>query len=272
VWALPSTPERVIYTTRHLGTRWQSPWARWDVPLHEVKHVAAAPLSDGRLQLWAGVTNPLTSGPKAQLLSTWNDGTGGWTNWSDFLTDVPRGALPDQPIGAVAAAPLPDGRLQLFAVLRAGWGSGRIFTTWKTSTHPDAGWSPWSDFLQEQPSAAISQGDINAIAVAPLSDRRLQLWVVAANYWLYTTRKTTTHPNAEWSPWANFISSVPGSLGGTPNAPVADVAVVPLSDRRMQVWVVRRPGTSPYVSYVYTTRQPIPPSTASWTSWTRFDP
>jgi hypothetical protein len=42
-------------------------------------------------------------------------------------------------------APLPDGRLELWT----STDTGALFTTWKTSTDPNANWVPWSDVLAE---------------------------------------------------------------------------------------------------------------------------
>jgi hypothetical protein len=94
-------------------------------------------------------------------------------------------------------APLSDGRLQLWAVDS----QGGLSTTWKTTTNPDANWVPWADALGETgplPAAAAQ------VAVAPLSDGRLQLWAVDSQGGLSTTWKTTTNPDANWAGWSDF--------------------------------------------------------------------
>jgi hypothetical protein len=43
---------------------------------------------------------------------------------------------------AFAAAPLSDGRLQLFCADE----HGAMFSSWKETPHPDAAWTPWASF------------------------------------------------------------------------------------------------------------------------------
>src|SRR5438034_1118427 len=147
--------------------------------------LAVAPLSDGRLEVW------VTDG-QGGLFSTWKvdtDPNAAWSGWDDFLAEV--GPLPAD-VNQVAVAPLPDGRLELWA----SDAQGGLFSTWKTSTDPNATWSGWSDFLAEVgPLAAGAR----ALAVAPLSDSRLELWVTDGQSGLFSTWKTSTDPNAAWS-------------------------------------------------------------------------
>ena len=63
----------------------------------------------------------------------------------------------------VTAAPLPDGRIQLWGIF-----DDELFSCWKTTTNPDSAWTDWQHF--PQPSHIITY--INA---APLSDGRIQL-------------------------------------------------------------------------------------------------
>ena len=100
--------------------------------------IAVAALPDGRLELWA-------TDRGGGLQTTWKvdtDPNANWSGWSDFLAEV--GALTN---GAtdLCVAPLPDGRLELWAAD----GQGGLFTTWKVDTDPNANWSGWSDFLGE---------------------------------------------------------------------------------------------------------------------------
>jgi hypothetical protein len=96
---------------------------------------------------------------------------------------------------------LSDGRLELWATNAAGG----LFTTWKTTTDPNATWTPWSDFLAEVGPLA---GGARQVAVAPLSDGRLELWATNAAGGLFTKWKTTTDPNATWTPWSDFLAEV----------------------------------------------------------------
>src|SRR5262249_32050605 len=99
-----------------------------------------------------------------RLFTTWKSTVNpdaDWVPWENFLAEVPLAASVTQ----VAEAPLPDCRLELWAVGSAG----PLFTTWTTTANPDADWAPWEDFLAEVPLAA----SVTQVAVAPLSDGRL---------------------------------------------------------------------------------------------------
>lgn len=121
--------------------------------------------------------------------------------------------------------PLSDTRLQVWAVDAAGG----LFTTWKLTKDPNAGWAQWSKFLSEVGSLPAGARDI---AVAPLPDGRLHLWVTDAAGNLVTTWKTSRDPDATWVPWCNFLTEV-GSLPGGARS----VAVAPLPDGRLELWV-----------------------------------
>lgn len=139
----------VSMSTGQLFTTWKqtpdpdSRWAPWTDFLLEpwplpgaADGLAAAQLSDGRLQLWVSTTD-------GQLFTTWKqtpEPDSAWQPWTDFLAVA--GPLPG---GArdVAARQLPGGRLQLWA----SSGTGQLFTAVKASDDPDAGWEAWSDFL-----------------------------------------------------------------------------------------------------------------------------
>jgi hypothetical protein len=156
--------------------------------------IAVAPLSDQRLEVWA------TDG-HGGLFTTWKlatDPDANWSGWPDFLAEV-------GPIAAgvrdVAVAPLSDGRLELWV----GDGDGGLWTTWKLTTDPNANWSGWSDFLAEVGPIAAGVRDV---AVAPLSDGRLELWVGDGDGGLWTTWKLTTDPNANWSGWSDFLGEI----------------------------------------------------------------
>jgi hypothetical protein len=218
--------ESAIFAATLDGTLW-----RRDLPhavpdrhaVGPVVEVAVAPLSDRRLEVWAGDA-------QGGLFSTWKvtaDPDADWAQWSNFLTEV--GSLPT---GAreVAVAPLPDGRLHLWVTDT----SGNLFTTWKTSTDPNATWMPWWNFQAEVGSLP---GGARSVAVAPLPDGRLELWAADAQGGLFTTWKVDPHPDANWAPWSNFLAEV----GGLP-APVHDIAVAPLQDGRLHLWVTDANG------------------------------
>jgi len=91
----------------------------------------------------------------------------------------------------LAVAPLSDGRLELW--VRSD--QGQLLTTWKATTNADASWRDWSDFLGE---VGPLPGGVTALAVAPLSDKRLELWASTDQGKLFTTWKTATNPDADW--------------------------------------------------------------------------
>ena len=155
------------------------------------RQVAVAPLPDRRLELWA------VDGTGG-LFTTWKVDTNpdaAWVPWADFYAEV--GGLA---AGArqVAVAPLPDGRLQLWAVD----GTGGLFTTWKVDTNPNAAWVPWADFYAE---AGALAAPAQQVVVARLPDLRLQVWVVDNLGNVFSSWKTTTAPNAAWSTWVDFL-------------------------------------------------------------------
>jgi len=169
-------------------------------PAHaqQVTSIAVAPLSDGRLQLWAGTT-------AGQLLTTFKqttDPNAGWSAWSNF---GPGGVPIAGTITSLAVAPLEDGRLQLWA----GTTAGQLLTTFKQTTDPNAGWSAWSNF---GPGGVPIAGTITSLAVAPLEDGRLQLWAGTTAGQLLTTFKQTTDPNAGWSAWNDWLGLQAGGF------------------------------------------------------------
>ena len=99
----------------------------------------------------------------------------------------------------IACGRLPDGRLEFWAVTA----QGGLVTTWKQTTDPDADWAGSSDFLAE---VGALPGAVTAVAVAALSDGRLELWAATSLGGLFSTWKLTTDPNADWAPWFDFLA------------------------------------------------------------------
>ncbi len=99
--------------------------------------------------------------------------------------------------------------------------------------------------------------------MAPLSDERLELWVVDGAGGLLTTWKTTTDPNADWVPWWDFLAAGSGNPGPLPNG-ARQVAVAPLSDERLELWVVD--GAGGLLTTWKTTTDP----NADWVPWADF--
>ena len=152
----------------------------------------------------------------------------------------------------VAVAPLSDGRLEAWVVTP----NGRLFSTWKVSTDPNAGWAPWFDFLAYRGAlpAAVQQ-----VAMAPLPDGRLEAWVVTANGGLFSTWKVSTDPNANWAPWFDFLAN----RGALPAA-VQQVAMARLPDGRLEAWVVTANGG------LFSTWKVSTDPNADWAPWFDF--
>jgi hypothetical protein len=93
----------------------------------------------------------------------------------------------------MAAGLSADGKIQVFGVQP----NGQIQTRWKTSADPNAGWTTWSNF--QSPASGVT-----TIGVANLSDKRLQLFANEANGTAISCWKTSTDPNASWTPWSAF--------------------------------------------------------------------
>jgi hypothetical protein len=204
-----------------------------------------APLSDGRLELWA-------SAGDGRLYTTWKldgDPNAAWAPWYDFYGDV--GDLPGG-AGELAVVQLMDRRLILWAIA----GNGVIYASWKTSDDPNAGWSPWSDFYGEVGGLAAGA---RSLAVAPLTDGRLELWATDGNGALLTTWQAVRDPNSSWVGWNDFGASA-GWLAGGARA----VAVGPLSDGRLELW-----ATDAYGSLLSSWKVTTDPN-AGWTPWTEF--
>ena len=93
--------------------------------------IAAANLSDGRTQVWMCTNTQLQSRYKETT-----DPNGQWTNWSSF--PMPENVVPE----GISAAPLEDGRLELYLVdTQAG-----VWTAYETETNPFSPWSQWFKF------------------------------------------------------------------------------------------------------------------------------
>ena len=131
-------------------------WGEWQAFIQlpsdlAVSSFASGLLTDGRIQLFASDTDGV-------LYSIWQDDilTGTWIpEWEPFPqpggrlilvgTDPNNVLFPNNsfPGNSLAMASLPDQRLQLFAVDAAA----SVWTTWKSTTNPDAGWElPWTEF------------------------------------------------------------------------------------------------------------------------------
>lgn len=233
------------------GFRYEDSYDVTPTTITDVHQVAAAPLPDGRLQLWAVAGD-------GGLYSTRRNRTepenSAWEPWSNFLGEVgalPQGVVPQQ----VAAAPLSDGRLQLWAVS----GQGGLYSTWQLNTDPNATWAgPWHDFLRE--IGTLPRGAPQQVAAARLSDGRLQLWAIDGDGGLYSTRKSSSDPNARWEPWSDFL----GEVGALPGVRPQQVVTARLPDGRLQLW-----ATDPNNVFYRTWQLSIDPA-SRWAPWHNF--
>jgi hypothetical protein len=155
-------------------------------------------------------------------------------------------------ISYLSVAPLSDKRLEFWL----SDGASGLLSTWKTTTDPNANWTPWADFLAEV--GPLANG-ARQLAVAPLPDGRLELWVSDGAGGLWSTWKTTTDPNANWSGWADFLAEVGPLANGA-----RQLAVAPLPDGRSELWV--SDGAGGLWSTWKTTTDP----NANWSGWADF--
>jgi Domain of unknown function (DUF1929) len=118
--------------------------------------------------------------------------------------------------------------------------------------------SATSTFMRIKP-LKTSVRDVQDVAVAPLSDSRLELWAADAQNRLFTTWKIGVDPNANWAPWFNFLAEIGALPIGARQA-----AVAPLSDRRLELWVVDGQGG------LWTTWKVGVDPNANWAPWFNF--
>ncbi|MFF9775084.1 hypothetical protein ACF1HJ_15680 [Streptomyces sp. NPDC013978] len=146
-------------------------------------------------------------------------------------------------VRSMASARLTDGRPQVFAGSNHG-----LFTRWKVSEHPDAGWTDWQQF-------DFDHGRVVSLAAAPLTDERPQIFAVSEGGELWSTWKVTTDPSAAWADWTKF-NGLPGSA--------RSVGVATLTDGRPQIVVGTDNGS------VSSWKVSTHPDDA-WSEWSSFD-
>jgi hypothetical protein len=97
----------------------------------------------------------------------------------------------------IAAGNLEDGRIQLFGIQPSGGHprSGSIMSRWKQTPDPNSGWTAWSKFQ-------TPHGGVTSFCVGILSDKRMQLFATTGDGGVFSCWKTTTDPNASWTPWS----------------------------------------------------------------------
>ena len=126
-----------LMTTWKLDTQSSGPWQPWQpfAPFYNTSGGGAkvhwGRLSDGRPQLFA-------LDRFGSLKTSWKATTESWSAWTAW---VPFEGAPTN-VKSFSAAPLSDGRLQLWAVDDRR----RCFSTWKANTNPNSAWVPWQGF------------------------------------------------------------------------------------------------------------------------------
>jgi hypothetical protein len=105
-------------------------------------------------------------------------------------------SAPARRANLTVAGDLEDGRMQVFVVDARG----QIATRWKTSTDPKSAWTAWSSFQ-------TPRNGVTTLSVGYLSDKRMQLFATEPNGNIITCWKTSTDPNADWTPWTAFGQS-----------------------------------------------------------------
>ena len=210
-----------------------TPVSPFQTPEAKAVTFAAAPLSDGRLQLFV-----IDGSSPGQIWSTWQEATdpnSAWTSLSPFQT-------PEKGAYSVTAAPLSDGRLQLFVTDDSS--PGKIWSTRQEATDPNSGWTPLSP-LQ------TLQNAVRFLAVGSLSDRRLQLFLIDnADGQIWSTRQQTSDPDAAWLPPSPFQ---------TPEAKAYLLAVGPLGGGRLQLFLIDNTWQ------IWSTQQQTTQHDAAWT-------
>jgi hypothetical protein len=152
--------------------------------------VSAVRNLDGRLELFGQTAG--ASGP--ELTHAWQTSpNGGWSSWASL------GSPPADFLGALAASPNADGRLEVFG--RVGlMSTGGLYHLWQTA--PGNGWSAWDNL----------GGGIGPqfVLVGANADGRLEAFAVSTgpgeleNIW-------QTSPGGGWSDWST-LGSLPGGF------------------------------------------------------------
>src|SRR5947208_4329627 len=200
-----SKNDGTLWTLWKVGTDPNSAWTAWQrMPASSlgVKVGCAAPLPNRALQLFvianAGFNPPFQTGPGVE--TTWKvsgQSTAAWADWTGFFAGEQAGAV-GPGASSVAAAPLTDGRIQVFIAV-TGTNVSRLMTLWKETTDVNAQWTDPVNF-----DLPAGQG-ISRIAAGRLSDGRIQIFATTATA-VFTSWKNLTNPNDMWSPWETFSS------------------------------------------------------------------
>jgi hypothetical protein len=95
---------------------------------------------------------------------------------------------------ATAAAPLSDGRLQVWSIDL----DRNIWSREKTATSSESDWTEWTAFQ-------TPEGGVWNLSVSNLSDGRLQLFAIDTSYQIWSCWKETTEATSSWTSWTSFM-------------------------------------------------------------------
>lgn len=153
--------------------------------------ILAARLPNDQIQLCFNA--PMANTADSPIFSTWGGADNSeWPGWEPFQ-QVPDNNNAWQ----LAVGQLPDRRLQMWAFSNT---APTLYSCWKETPDADAPWTPWTSF------EGTFEPGVLSLAVAPLSDGRLQLWALDNNNAISSTWKLTTDPNSGWEPWSAFAA------------------------------------------------------------------
>jgi hypothetical protein len=239
--AAVSTPQGALQVfaidaTHAVWMRWQvssgpgAAWTNWTPFPGKAACIAGGDWPGNRPQLWC-------VGDDQRLYSCWKvSGQPGaaWTAWS---------AMPGAPahLVDVAAVPLPQGMMQLFAIDAAH----TIWTCWKGANTIAAPWGAWTKF----------PGQASRITSGGLPGDIPQLWCIGQDQKLYTCWKVSAQPGAAWTGW----EPMPGAT-----ARMIDVAAVKTPQGELQVFAVDVNHT------IWTCWKVSLQVSAAWSNWSVF--
>jgi len=241
VWAVRD--DGSVWTTWQQNAN-QADWIlftdRWaETPSFRVQSAAVAPVFGGRLQFWAVDSEGAIWSTTARQRPSDT-----WAPWTDRWA----ARRPSFRSESIAAAPLSDGRLQVWAVDS----EGRIHSCWQKERGTRGEWTAWRKNWTRRSHTFRAV----CTTAAPLSDGRLRFWAIDADGAIWSCTKESADSSAKWNDWTN------GWAGGAQAFRAVRVAAVLLSDGCLQVWAVGEDGA------IRSCRMTSDAPSSTWTAWT----
>jgi hypothetical protein len=178
------------------------------------------------------------------------------TEFSPTLTGLSNGNF------GVRAVTLPDGRLQLWALTGTG-AQQEIVTSHKDTTHPGSVWSAWSTVASSGGTLQMVAGALGTVAneillyiIDPpsgpriINNQRIYLFGITESDGLVMA-SFTPNPNAP-SPSGVVWTPVALPSGLPAGAQVIDLAVIPLTNGGIQVFILVNTGARNNPTLLYT--------------------